>query len=82
MLILPTVITHVEHDKAEPSEKPAVDHKHQSESHEYCANNKMSSKFFRYIIKANGQTIQQIKRVQNYCRKDYIGLNCQTRQCR
>jgi len=53
----------------EPSDESAVD-KRQSESYEYRAKKKMSSKFFRYVIQADEQKMEQMKlkvheRVQN-----------------
>ena len=63
----------------EPSDEFTADQEQLYESLEYHAKKKLSSKFFRYIINANEQTMEQMKlivheKVQNYW-KEKIAYN-------
>ena len=59
----------------EPSDETAVDDQRQSESHEYHEKKRISSAFFRYIVDADEQKMEQMKlivheKVQNYWRHE------------
>ena len=60
------VAAHTDDDETEPSDvepsdEPELDSERQSESREYRAKKKMSSRFFRYIVEADERTMEEMK---------------------